>query len=1666
MSHLLWRSYWQDDVDRFRRLLAPALGYGVPSTSRGPSIGGSSGAGLGGVASAAAAGSPGAVGTSPARAPAGKMRKSSALLAAGGGGGGAGGVAMGKAEINSRDHAGLTLLLRAASSASPNAVAFVRALLEHPVLDIYAQDNESGWNALHRALYAGNISVARLLLDRERKDLTEGVFGGASLSRIGQLIKTKDHEGNSPFDLFASTIGERSIHRNVLGSPSSEDWGSDSEESLSVQDATSIGGLQDLVDGDELFMFGSNKNMSLGVGDESDRQYPERVHLRRPDHLFHAFHADNLDGAGLGHPGSLKLEELPAMVLTRPLEVRDMVLSKFHSAIVTTDPVSNLYICGIGRGGRLGLSDDQRVRFTFVPVQGGLADRQVAQVALGQDHSIVVTSTGELWTWGSNTYSQLGYALPPPTKKDEEPMGLFPRQVFGVLKKEVVIGVAASAIHSVAHTGSSLYCWGKNMGQLALMDADSRSLEIQSTPRKVAASLFSAPIVMASAIDKATTILLANHTVCVFTSYGYNWVKFPPIDPFADSRIHRGVRGQDRHHRGHKICYIDSGGDTIAAVTGRGDLFIMGLNHDVDASSSASTTNPSKIRGAVGQSQCIWRARKDGVKSVGVGDHGSVIIATESGAVWRRVRRATAKDAYVTAGSELARRKDFKFQRIPYITKIVTVRTSPSGAFAAVRKDSEVMKKQIKVDGQSMRDDISALLPLRGFATSSPRPGGKPLLGLLDLAKEDSMTCQLRHAITSMLYSTDLASDMQQFLAGSSGEVERDTLVCSSSHPDIKIPVHGWVMCARSLAIRDALARCRSQGSYTSAGLTVEFADDKMLVTIEATDVLTVLNVVVWAYTSRAVPPWNIRQPSPTLTQASRQLRVEVMKVAARLCMSSLEAAARLQNDPTCTLTADLESAMKDPIFFQDADVVVKLDGGETAAHSSLLCQRCPYFDGLFRGRSAGMWLASRLDTAPGGPQRIPIDMKHFEPEPFSYVMRYLYTDAGEELFDAAVAPSFEDFTGLVLDVLAIANELMLDRLSQICQKVMGCFVNTRNIAHLLNEISPCSVTMFKDAGLEYLCMQVETMLENHMLDDLEEDLLVDLDDVVKENQAENSVKSRHIEAGLHELHPELMQDMEEERQRRVREMVWKASQRDDEKKLSSSYKGRAGSLDDSTPAAAAAITTPDRARKKIGARNEPFSPVIRPKASAVDLMFEMEDDKDDGPTAPLAKLRTQGGSRVTGEEQKLLPRSKPTPAGSPGTAPDFSASPTESTTLLPNPGSPWQAKPLAMPKLDLREIMSEASSRTPSALSAGLAAQKLKEDGLKASTPPQSKKQKPSQREKKQQQVAAQEAAAASQLKAGGTWETAAKKPATGNPSPWKPTPATTKINLKDALSSAGQTPASSPATAPAPAAMPAVAKPLVAVESTAGSASMHRRTASPDTRFAGQSRAPGAASASPRHELMPHSKSYLSPAAKSEPTLGLSMADIIGQQRREQELVREAVAKRSLQEIQQEQAFQEWWDQESRRTQDEERRRAAKEERAAARAAAAATGGRAGTGGRRKGINGRSGGDGYNNNANQPAPAADTNPSGAGRNTVDDGNGPAEGGAGGNRAGRGGRGARRGRPSARGRGSSGATTTAVSAPEDAGKSGGGERQGGESNRQPGSRGGRGRKRDDGAKA
>ena len=1510
MSHLLWKYYWENDVERFRRLLAPASHN--TQAVRSPSVGGGAG-GFGG--------SPVGLGTSP-RAGAKQKRmpgfpqtpsKSKDIN-----------TNLGRSEVNSRDYAGLTVLLRAASSTDPNAREFIEALLEHPALDLYAQDPESGWNALHRSLYAGNISIARLLLEQERVDLTSHNL--SSVNKVGLLIKTKDHEGHSPFDVYNSTIGLRSL-KAVDESGTSDD---ESDSGDSIRDGGQFAvkshhGHHSSIEGDELFMFGSNRNLSLGVGDEDDRQYPERIHLKRPDQLLHRFYETYLANQDVETSLVLPdLSEIPTLVRNRPLVIQEVAMAKFHSAILTTDPVSNLYICGVGRGGRLGLGDEN-TQFKFVPVRGPFDDKRIRQVALGQNHTMAVTNDGELWTWGLNTNSQLGYTLPPPLKADEESMSLIPRQVFGPLKKEIVLGIAASSHHSVAHTGSSLYCWGRNVGQLALMDADSRSLEVQYVPRKVAASLLAAPIEMVSAIDKATTCLLSNHAVWVFANYGYNLVKFPFPDALANYSL-SATSFSNRYDPGRRdVNYITSGGDTIAAVTARGDLFTMQLNNRELGQSAASTTNPVKIKGAITQPRCIWDSRKDGVASAGVGEHGSVIICTKSGAVWKRVKRTKGKTAGFGDPGD-AKWKDFKFQRVPCITNCVAVRSSIFGAFAAIRQNSKVMHEEILITGQTLWDDIGSLLCLCDFQAPEASKKIKDARKAWDAAIVREKPGSVPYEV---LKSADIERDLQNWLQVNSFQYEdRDLEICSSTFPDVRVPIHGWVLAGRSSAIREALSEFRMRDTYETELFRIEADQDRIVITLFEADIYTVLNLVVCAYQDKMIPVWKYTRESPPNAFRFRNVRTELMKFATRLSMPKLEAAVRMQTLLEQSLDSDFKEAISHSDFLDDGDVVIELDDEEVTLHSQLICQRCPFFEGLFHGRSQGQWLASRRDGLLMT-DKVRIDLKHVNPETFEYVIEFLYADIGKEMFNEVTADTLDEFSEIVLDVMSVANELMLDRLSQICQSIIGKFVTTRNISNLLNEISPCSVAEFKEAGLEYICLQLESMLENHLLDDLDEELLLELDEMVRDNQLAMLpfARSGRAELLLHGKYPTLAGDIDEERQVRVKDMAFKILQKEDEKKLSSSYKTRLGSLDEFTP-----LQTFDTSRRKSrGGRNEPFSPSLRPQKSQADLIFDMEDDDVSGVNSPQPHLSAslETDQAINAGSMPQLPRAWREAKGkeraefenSPGRSPsalDFKSlelGTSDKTQEAPSTpmsklGSPWAASTLSTAKLDLKGIMSEASSKQ-SALTAGLGEQQKAKDAAvhKSQT-------RVSQKERKkqlQQQVVAQTAAKEEQTNHV-PWE---KVPAGARPAPWKAASPAPKTSLKDAMASESRMPR----------AVSANAKPLVASETTPKSTP--RRTASPDTRFPGQGRtnsSPAGMAGSAgqvKKPLVPHSKSYKTTAPKAEPTLGLSMADIIGQQRREQELVKEAVAKRSLQEIQQEQAFQEWWDQESRRAQEEEARK-----------------------------------------------------------------------------------------------------------------------------------------------
>lgn len=95
----------------------------------------------------------------------------------------------------------------------------------------------------------------------------------------------------------------------------------------------------------------------------------------------------------------------------------------------------------------------------------------IISTALGQDHTLALTTGGYILSWGHNRFSQLGYAIEQPEAtlgrgKEELEVQVSPKRIAGMLKKEFVRGVAAGRMASACWTDDALYTWGTNAGHL------------------------------------------------------------------------------------------------------------------------------------------------------------------------------------------------------------------------------------------------------------------------------------------------------------------------------------------------------------------------------------------------------------------------------------------------------------------------------------------------------------------------------------------------------------------------------------------------------------------------------------------------------------------------------------------------------------------------------------------------------------------------------------------------------------------------------------------------------------------------------------------------------------------------------------------------------------------------------------------------------------------------------------------------------------------------------------------------------------------------------------------------------------------------------------------------------------------------------------------------
>ncbi|KAK9478256.1 hypothetical protein V1514DRAFT_342934 [Lipomyces japonicus] len=1001
----------------------------------------------------------------------GSTKRSLQVSIAGNGGHGNGGSGNGVAsvkDINRVDEFGRTVLHLACSQ---NKIDFVRALLNFSGTDLLIADFESGWTALHRALYAGNVTISRLLIAKNR-----------------DTIRIKDREGNSPFDVLNSTI-----------------------------ECINPFALDPLIGGSELLTFGSNANHTLGFSDGDDRANPELVLFNRPHN-----------------------ENAVAIDKFKKIHIKDVQMSKLHTIVLTTDSVNNVYICGFGNKGRLGLSTNG-TQFTLqnLPKFGS---GQVIQAAVGQDHTIVLTSSGDCFSWGSNKHGQLGYIVETKRPQDE-PIQTSPKRISGGLKKEFVIGVASSNIHSVAFTETDVFMWGKNVGQLGFPLSDNQAIEY--SPRKV--SSVPGQVAMVTAIDTATICLMRSGDVIVYMNGGHFKVFFP-LERFADTFSVFRPRGS---YEKNTVVKVVSGNNTVYALSSLGDVYSFQLSGK--SIQSAKTNALSKLI----KPHNVWSLRRKylAVRDLDIGQDNSVIICTAAGSVWRRTKRAISKTKH-------GKLSEFKFSRVPHLTRVVAVRSNLFGTYAAIRSDS--VPPAVQIDNTTFSDDIENLISFieimddenddivsvvtddsTSDRTRTRRPP-KSSLNLMQLLQSQNHVQELDDQFE------DLEMSGEQF----------DLYLASHEYENLLIPAHKVIVASRSEILMNVISGVVNNDDNVVAVDGIQYVEKNGKSILMFTNIGLIATIVLtyFMYTDFLVPVWEGFGSKANVPKPYLAAKEELIKIATILKIKQLSSAVYFSQPSPDLLAADITESVKDPRTSEWCDMTIQLQNGEEVkCHSAILSTRSPFFSTL----TAQRWATPQPSFMLSGDYEIslpreskPVDMKHVQSSVFQIVLDYMYGKPVDKLFDQIWTEDLAGFLEFVLDVLSISNELMTDKLTQVCQSILRSFVNVRNAAGLLTEADAYHADGLKKSLLEYLTMNLECALEDGYLNELDETLLEELEKVVRQKQTEKMPfsKSGILLEALEERNPSL-------REARRKELESLINNFDASSSLSSSFSSSYGSI-------------------------------------------------------------------------------------------------------------------------------------------------------------------------------------------------------------------------------------------------------------------------------------------------------------------------------------------------------------------------------------------------------------------------------------------------------------------------------------------------------------------------
>eukprot|EP00834_Sanchytrium_tribonematis_P007544 NODE_698_length_4656_cov_1.141321.p1 type:complete len:1058 gc:universal NODE_698_length_4656_cov_1.141321:3365-192(-) len=372
-------------------------------------------------------------------------------------------------------------------------------------------------------------------------------------------------------------------------------------------------------------------------------------------------------------------------------EITVFSMGKSHAICCTK---TNVYVWGTGR--RLGLKSNNTAIYPQIISNITIknSDEEIVSLALGRDHSVLVRRNGSVCIFGDNSYGQCGVALKIETdfsgdfcSSKSSPSKLSagslkkldhfisPFTLKTSIKKEFIIGAAASKVHTLLFSNSSLYAFGLNNGQLGYPTFQKNDSEVSWIPRYVNLSSAKYEIIDAACTDEVSLVLIKSSQgsdIMLLKDFIFTKIRNPYMN-ITSSLIDMKrkpefsmIKSKFLNHEKHSL---------FGTVCEQGHLYANIIIRN-------SQDRPHLVK--------VWHAGEylKRVVDFDFGNDGTVLLCTKERFVYKGVLRPKSITS-LKSFSEF-KVKIYKFHRITHICNAVKVVASPKGAFGYISRSLDL----------------------------------------------------------------------------------------------------------------------------------------------------------------------------------------------------------------------------------------------------------------------------------------------------------------------------------------------------------------------------------------------------------------------------------------------------------------------------------------------------------------------------------------------------------------------------------------------------------------------------------------------------------------------------------------------------------------------------------------------------------------------------------------------------------------------------------------------------------------------------------------------------------------------------------------------------------------------------------------------------------------